>query len=108
MSSRASQRLKLEELKALRSSKKTRLSSYTIQNEEKLFDEIDEDEYKKVQRARLDEDDFVVDDNGEGYVENGGEDWAHGQDDGDETSEDEDLETIHSARKGMKLISRRE
>jgi DNA polymerase alpha subunit A len=43
--------------------------------EEQLYDEVDEEGYKKVVRDRLDQDDFIVDDNGEGYVDDGREDW---------------------------------
>ncbi|KAL8702802.1 MAG: hypothetical protein Q9201_004018 [Fulgogasparrea decipioides] len=73
MSSRAS---RLAELKALRASGKTRLSSYHVEdNFESLYEEVDEEGYKKVIRARLDRDDFVVNDNGEGYADDGREEW---------------------------------
>ncbi|KAF3904293.1 hypothetical protein ABW21_db0200262 [Orbilia brochopaga] len=105
MSSRSSQRAKLEELKKLRTSKKTRLSSYRTQDEQKLFDEVDEEEYKKVQRTRLDQDDFVVDDNGEGYVENGIDEWEMGHAPGDQfdsSSDDNDDGTTRSKAKGKR------
>ncbi|KAL8766703.1 MAG: hypothetical protein Q9209_006572 [Squamulea sp. 1 TL-2023] len=71
--SRASQ---LAELRALRASGKTRLSTYQVQEEpDSLYEEVDEEGYKKVVRARLDQDDFVVDDNGEGYADDGREEW---------------------------------
>ncbi|KAL9613668.1 MAG: hypothetical protein Q9167_001797 [Letrouitia subvulpina] len=67
---------RLAELKALRASGKTRLSSYQVEeNYESLYEEVDEDNYKKVVRERLDRDDFVVDDNGEGYADDGREEW---------------------------------
>lgn len=67
---------RLAELKALRASGKTRLSSYQVEeNFESLYEEVDEEGYKKVVRARLDRDDFVVDDNGEGYADDGREEW---------------------------------
>ena len=67
---------RLAELKALRASGKTRLSSYQVEEDvENLYDEVDEEGYKKVVRARLDRDDFVVDDNGEGYADDGREEW---------------------------------
>ncbi|KAL8689477.1 MAG: hypothetical protein Q9218_004858 [Villophora microphyllina] len=66
----------LAELKALRASGKTRLSSYKVKDDfESLYEEVDEEGYKKVVRARLDRDDFVVDDNGEGYADDGREEW---------------------------------
>lgn len=66
---------KLAELRALRAAGKTRLSTYEVAEEEQLYDEVDEDGYKKIVRSRLDQDDFIVDDNGEGYVDDGREEW---------------------------------
>lgn len=40
-----------------------------------LYDEVDEEEYRKHKRDQLLKDDFVVDDNGEGYVDNGVDEW---------------------------------
>ncbi|KAI4147794.1 MAG: hypothetical protein LQ341_001718, partial [Variospora aurantia] len=68
---------RLAELKALRASGKTRLSTYQVAEDvPSLYEEVDEEGYKKVVRARLDQDDFVVDDNGEGYADDGREEWA--------------------------------
>ena len=66
---------RLAELRALRASGKTRLASYQVEEEEDLYDEVDEEGYKKVVRSRLDQDDFIVDDNGEGYADDGREEW---------------------------------
>ena len=66
---------RLAELRALRESGKTRLSSYQVNEEDNVYDEVDEEGYKKVVRSRLDRDDFIVDDNGEGYADDGREDW---------------------------------
>jgi DNA polymerase alpha subunit A len=71
--SRAAQ---LAQLRALRASGKTRLSTYEVQEEGRIYDEVDEDGYKNVLRKRLDQDDFVVDDNGQGYADDGREEWA--------------------------------
>ena len=107
MSARADQRAKLEELRKLRVSKKTRLSSYKTQDEQRLFDELDENEYRKVQRSRLDQDDFVVDDNGEGYVENGMDEWEVGRDQGDYySSSDETDNRVNAAAKGLKCFTK--
>lgn len=70
-----SNRARLAELRALRASGKTRLSTYQVEEEENLYDEVDEEGYKKVVRNRLDQDDFIVDDNGEGYADDGREEW---------------------------------
>lgn len=66
---------RLAELRALRASGKSRLSSYNVEEEEQVYEEVDEEDYKKVVRDRLDRDDFVVDDNGEGYADDGREEW---------------------------------
>ena len=66
---------KLAELRALRASGKSRLSTFNVAEEAKVYEEVDEDAYKKVVRSRLDQDDFVVDDNGEGYADDGREEW---------------------------------
>ncbi|KAL6718408.1 DNA-directed DNA polymerase alpha catalytic subunit pol1 [Lecanora helva] len=66
---------RLAELRALRASGKTRISSYQVEDQENLYDEVDEEGYKKVVRSRLDQDDFIVDDNGEGYADDGREEW---------------------------------
>lgn len=66
---------RLAELKALRESGKDRLSAYKVKEEQSLYEEVDEEGYKKVVRARLDQDDFVVDDNGQGYADDGREEW---------------------------------
>ena len=66
---------RLAELKALRASGRKRLSTYEVQEEERVYEEVDEEGYKKVVRGRLDRDDFVIDDNGEGYADDGREEW---------------------------------
>ncbi|KAH0597087.1 hypothetical protein MHUMG1_05396 [Metarhizium humberi] len=68
-------RAKLAELHALRQSGKKTFDSYCVKDAADLYDEVDEDGYKKIVRDRLNEDDFVVDDNGEGYADDGREDW---------------------------------
>lgn len=75
MSKAATARSKFAELRALRESGKKRLDTYEVSREEDLYDELDEEGYKRVVRDRLNQDDFVIDDNGEGYVDDGREDW---------------------------------
>lgn len=82
----------LAQLRALRASGKSRLSTYEVQDAESLYDEVDEEGYKKVVRSRLDRDDFVVEDNGRGYADDGREDWdverrQHEQSEGDSEEE---------------------
>jgi DNA polymerase alpha subunit A len=75
MSKAATARSKFAELRALRESGKKRIDTYEVQQEADLYEEVDEDRYKKVVRERLNQDDFVIDDNGEGYADDGREEW---------------------------------
>lgn len=68
-------RAKLAELKALRKAGKKVFDTYKVEEAPSLYEEVDEDGYKKIVRERLDQDDFVVDDNGEGYADDGREEW---------------------------------
>ncbi|KAJ5915914.1 hypothetical protein N7454_010821 [Penicillium verhagenii] len=70
-----SARDRLAELRALRASGKKRLSTYEVEEQGDIYEEVDDDGYKKIIRGRLDEDDFVVDDNGAGYADDGREVW---------------------------------
>ncbi|KAI1331307.1 hypothetical protein F5Y16DRAFT_361147 [Xylariaceae sp. FL0255] len=75
MSKASSRRNKLAELRALRASGKKAYDSYEVAEEQSLYEEVDENQYKKIVRDRLNQDDFVVDDNGEGYADDGREEW---------------------------------
>jgi len=75
MSRVANRRSKFEELRALRKSGKKAFDTYNVDEVENLYEEVDENQYKKIVRDRLNEDDFVVDDNGEGYADDGREEW---------------------------------
>ena len=68
-------RARLAELKAARESGRKAFDSYQVEDAENLYDEVDEEGYKKLVRDRLNQDDFVVDDNGEGYADDGREEW---------------------------------
>ena len=70
-------RSKLAELRAARNAGKKIFDTYQVGDAEQLYEEVDEDGYKKIVRDRLDQDDFVVDDNGEGYADDGREEWDH-------------------------------
>src|SRR5690349_568203 len=73
--SKVDRRAKLLELRALRQAGKKAFDSYEVADVADLYDEVDEAGYKKIVRDRLDQDDFVVDDNGEGYADDGREEW---------------------------------
>ena len=81
----------LAEFRALRAQGKTRFDVFEVKDEERIYDEVDDEGYKKLVRSRLDQDDFVVDDNGAGYADDGREDWDTGRERDFETeSEEED------------------
>jgi DNA polymerase alpha subunit A len=90
MSKAAAARNKFAELRALRESGRKRLDSYQVHQEADLYEEVDEDGYKKVVRERLNQDDFVIDDNGEGYADDGREEWDSKRP-GYDTESEEDL-----------------
>jgi DNA polymerase alpha subunit A len=88
-SKRAARLAQLEKLKAARAGGKRDID-YEVEEEVNIYDEVDEEGYKKVVRGRLDQDDFVVDDNGQGYADDGREeDWEDGRR-ADYSSEEDD------------------
>jgi len=101
MSKAAAARNKFAELRALRESGKKRLDSYQVHQEEDLYEEVDEDGYKKVVRERLNQDDFVIDDNGEGYADDGREEWDSKRPGYDTESEEELPVMSKSGKAGM-------
>lgn len=105
MSKVASRRAKLAELKALKASGKKAFDSYQVEQEADLYEEVDENQYKKIVRDRLNQDDFVVDDNGEGYADDGREDWDRVHHYGSD-SEDERVLGGHDRKAGMDLPRR--
>lgn len=66
---------RLAQIRALRAAGKTGFDTYEVQEAESIYETVDDEGYKKVVRSRLDQDDFVVDDNGAGYADDGREDW---------------------------------
>lgn len=68
-------RKKLAQLKALKQAGKRGAVAYTVEEDDDIYDEVDNEGYRKHLQERLMEDDFVVDDNGEGYVDTGIDYW---------------------------------
>ncbi|KAJ8695119.1 DNA-directed DNA polymerase alpha catalytic subunit pol1 [Pleurotus ostreatus] len=68
--------------------------------EDKIYDEVSEDQYKAVVKGRLQEDDFVVDDGVGGYVDNGMDEY--GQE--DEFVSDVEEKRVDKKRKTKKEI----
>ena len=60
----------------------------TQPDDAELYDEVTDDQYRSIVGTRLERDDFIVDDDGSGYVDNGQEEWGGGED--AEESDDED------------------
>ena len=73
--SKATRRAALAALAARKAEGKSLLSSYQVAEAQDIYDQVDEEGYKKRVRERLDQDDFVVDDNGGGYADDGREEW---------------------------------
>lgn len=82
---------RLAQIRALRAAGKTGFDAYEVQEAESIYETVDDEGYKKVVRSRLDQDDFVVDDNGEGYADDGREDWQDQKVVYDDSEDDEDL-----------------
>jgi DNA polymerase alpha subunit A len=80
---------RLQQLATARNNKGAR--TYEVEEYQSIYDTVDEEGYKKVVRSRLDRDDFVVDDNGEGYADDGREeDWEDGHYDEDASGNEAD------------------
>ncbi|KAH3672422.1 hypothetical protein WICMUC_004258 [Wickerhamomyces mucosus] len=66
-----------DKLKALREARAAGNSRNILGDEEEndIYDLVNEDEYREKRREDLLKDDFVIDDNGEGYIDNGADEW---------------------------------
>ncbi len=80
----------LAKLRALRAAGKTGFDAYEVEEAESIYETVDDEAYKKVVRSRLDQDDFVIDDNGAGYADDGREDWQDERQAYDESESEED------------------
>ncbi|PWY98143.1 hypothetical protein BCV70DRAFT_202315 [Testicularia cyperi] len=60
-------------------------------DDDAIYDEVDEDEYRSIMRGRVMDDDFIEDDDGSGYVDHGQDEWDRrgAASDDDEDTEDE-------------------
>lgn len=99
--SKANHKARLAELRALRQSGKKAFDNYQVAEVDDVFDEVDEDGYKKLVRDRLNQDDFVVDDNGEGYADDGREDWDRVQRYDSDSENEEPLSRGRPSKAGM-------
>ncbi|KZP01754.1 DNA polymerase alpha catalytic subunit, partial [Calocera viscosa TUFC12733] len=101
MSSRARKLDRFAELKAARQglARSKQYRETETGDDGKIYDELDEDQYKAVVKGRLQRDDFIEDDDGGGYADNGMDDWERGEN----SEEEEDLEEYARRRKDKKL-----
>ena len=67
-----------------------------------LYDEVTEDQYRKVVSRRLGKDDFIEDDGVGGYNDNGMDDWGQGEAD---MVSDEEIEKKCKSVKAPTAIS---
>jgi len=95
-SSRAKRQQQLAELRAARAEGKMLVKE--VEEVENIYDEVTDKQYSEKLRENLDKDDFVVDDNGEGYVDDGREEWDREE---DRYSESED-DAMRGGRRGRK------
>ncbi len=63
-----------------------------MQDDTPIFEQVTEEEYNAIAQRNMRDNDFIVDDNGEGYVDQGLEDWDNVSMDS-ESSDDENDET---------------
>lgn len=70
-----SRHTKLNKLKRLQEARKTGKIVLLDEEDAAIYDEVDEDTFRQHKRKQLLSDDFIVDDNGEGYVDNGADEW---------------------------------
>ncbi|KXS22075.1 hypothetical protein M427DRAFT_163586 [Gonapodya prolifera JEL478] len=82
----------LSAIRKLKEAKKkgiSRLEELKFDDDESIFEQVSEEDYDQIVRNRLKEDDFVVDDDGRGYVDNGEEVWERHHEYADNGSSEE-------------------
>ncbi|EIW58350.1 DNA-directed DNA polymerase alpha catalytic subunit POL1 [Trametes versicolor FP-101664 SS1] len=84
---RREKQAKLSKLAELKRAREGGGRSYKVEEDDRLYDEVTEDQYKSVVRGRLAQDDFVVDDGVGGYMDTGVDDFEEPE--ADEESEEE-------------------
>lgn len=68
-------KVKLDKLAELRRAREGGHRSWAQEEDTDLYDEVSEEQYKRIVKGRLAKDDFVVDDGVDGYNDNGMDDW---------------------------------
>jgi DNA polymerase alpha subunit A len=78
---------KLDKLAELKRAREGGGRSWAEEGDVNLYDEVSEEQYKRIVKGRLAKDDFVVDDGIGGYNDNGMDDWDD-QDEAVDSDED--------------------
>ena len=92
-------------LKELRSNKQK--NTFQDNDLAPIYDEVTEMEYNQIAKRALLEDDFIVDDNGQGYVGRGLEDWDTKQESSESDISDLDQDDTKKVRKSPKVKKRK-
>ena len=79
---------KLDKLAELKRAREGGGRSWDQDQDTDLYDEVSEEQYKRIVKGRLAKDDFVVDDGIGGYNDNGMDDWD-GQNEAADSDEDD-------------------
>ncbi|CAO1616593.1 unnamed protein product [Parajaminaea phylloscopi] len=94
----------LEALKAkrngLNSAVRQNGGSSSGEEDNDLYDEVSEQEYKSILRGRMMDDDFIEDDDGSGYVDDGRNEWERSE--GEESGEESETAEDYFERTGRK------
>ncbi|GMG16908.1 unnamed protein product [[Candida] boidinii] len=97
---------KLARLRAARAGKK--LEDEDSDQNVDIYEEVNELEYRKHKRDQLLKDDFIVDENGEGYAETGADEWDnshkyYSDEEKGEEDNDDDESGSHGIKKTKKI-----
>lgn len=108
MSSRINKRDKLAALRNARAAKSSVLPNSDSEEVDgnEIYDEVDEDTYREHKRNQLINDDFIVDDDGSGYVDNGVDEWSTKQEYYSEDEEEEEAERSRKRKKNLKPVKK--
>nr|AAG52947.1 type I DNA polymerase alpha [Urostyla grandis] len=89
----------LAQFKAAREGKEKRTEQYKGDEHKKIFEEIDAEEYDALYDQR-ENDDFIVDDDGIGYKEKGGEIWDYEESDDDYSNKEKKVKSKKKKQEG--------
>ena len=85
---RREKKTKLDKLAELKRAREGGGRSWVQEGGTDLYDEVSEEQYKRIVKGRLAKDDFVVDDGVDGYNDNGMDDWDEPNEPADSDEDD--------------------